>query len=83
MNDEKNSAADLIKDLECIYTMAIANKNFAAALKAKELLGREYGLFSLKKGNKVSLSCLSDEDINRLIEEIKIKLGLDHCESGA
>ena len=83
MTNKENSAESILKDLEFIYRMAIAHKNFAAALKAKELLGRQFGLFSLKKGDKVSLADLSDEDINRLIEEIKSKLALDHCESGA
>ena len=36
MYDEKNSPANIIKDLESIYAMAIASESFAVALKAKE-----------------------------------------------
>lgn len=64
------SAQDILKDLENLYVLAMEKGNFAAALKAKELLGRESGLFSSRK-TKVSLADLSDEDIERLIQEVE------------
>lgn len=79
------SSATIVKDLEEIYHMALEKGNFAVALKAKELLGRELGLFGLKGSsipqNKVSLNDLSNEDILHLIEELEAKLKLDHSKS--
>jgi len=71
---------DILNDLEYIYMQAMENGNLAVALKTKEILGREHGLFSQKKPprkEEVTLEDLSDEDIKRLIEEIERKLGLD------
>lgn len=71
----------ILRDLENIYTLAMEKGNFAAALKAKELLGREYGLFSHKvsssRKTQVSLGDLSEEDIKRLMGEIEKQLSLD------
>lgn len=79
---ESLSSSAILKDLEEIYLMSLEKGNFAVALKAKELLGRELGLFALKNTsaikNKLSLSDLSEEDIIRLIEELETKLKLDH-----
>jgi hypothetical protein len=75
------SSADILQDLENIYTRALAKGNLAVALKVKELLGRECGLFSLKnrlsKKANVSLDTLSEEDVQRLISEIEQQLTLD------
>jgi len=76
------SSKGILNDLEALYLMALEKGNFAVALKAKELLGRELGLFALKNSSvtkdKVSLNDLSDEDITHLIKELEIKLKLDH-----
>ena len=82
MNEEKNSPADIIKDLESIYEMAIASESFSVALKAKELLGREHGLFMPKKKTSLSLADLTNEDLERLIVEIENELILDRSETG-
>lgn len=73
----KNDSIDILKDLEDIYTLALAHEKFAVALKAKELLGKAQGVFSDKKKAAVSLSDLSDEDLKRLMGEIEKELGLD------
>jgi hypothetical protein len=66
-------AKDILNDLENLYILAMEKGNFTAALKAKELLGRECGLFSSKKA-KISLTDLSDEEIERLIQEIEAQM---------
>ncbi len=75
------SSASILKDLEKIYLMALGKGNYSVALKVKELLGRELGLFTLKSSattkNKISLNDLSDEDITQLIKELEAKLKLD------
>lgn len=74
-------SSDILKDLEEIYLMALGKGNFSVALKTRELLGRERGLFNLKnsacKKKTISLEDLSDEDITHLIEELEAKLKLD------
>lgn len=65
---------DIIKDFEEIFNLAISKENYSVALKAKELMAREYGLFSSHKLSKLSLADFSDEDIERLIKEIQLVL---------
>lgn len=62
---------NIVDDLECIYTLALEKGNLAVALKAKELLAKHINFFDLKPPQPVSLGDLSDEDIERLIAEIK------------
>jgi len=73
---------EILKDLEEIYLQAMEKGNFAVALKAKELLGKELGLFILTPANaekrKISLADLSDDELNSLIEDIENQLALDH-----
>ena len=83
MSRNTSQRNDILQDLEDIYTLAMEKGNFAVALKAKELLGREQGLFSPKSpalNKEVCLADLSDEDITRLIEEIETQLDLDPTE---
>ncbi len=56
---------NIIEDLEHIYTLALEKGNLAVALKAKEFLIK----LSIQK--KLSLADLKDEDIQRLMGEIK------------
>lgn len=56
---------NIIEDLEHIYTLALEKGNLAVALKAKEVLAK----FSIQK--KLSLADLKDEDIQRIMDEIK------------
>lgn len=81
MENGKCVPADILKDLESIYAMALASENYAVALKAKELLGRQFGLFTPKQKDKISLADLSEEDLERLIGEIERELILDHSET--
>ena len=72
---ETNSRTTTLQDLETLYTLALAKGNLTAALKAKELLGKGQGLFSTPSHKKpLSLKDLSDEDLNRLIQEIETHL---------
>ena len=85
MQKNTNFRESILKDLEDIYAMAMRNENFGVVLKAKELLGREFGLFShaspsSKKGD-VALKDLSDDDITRLIGELEEQLTLDPKET--
>lgn len=62
---------NIVDDLEHIYTLALEKGNLAVALKAKELLAKHINFFDLKPQKPLSLGDLSDEDIERLIGEIK------------
>jgi hypothetical protein len=62
---------NIVDDLERIYTLALEKGNLAVALKAKELLAKHINFFDLKPSQPLSLADLSDEDIERLIGEIK------------
>lgn len=76
INDTKSST--ILKDLENIYSLAMAKGNFTAALKAKELLGREHGLFSAaSRKKKLSLEGLSDEELDSLLQEVKRQIKED------
>lgn len=70
------SASSILQDLQDIYLRALEKGNFSVALKAKELLGRELGLFRLNK-KKISIDDFSEEDLAHLIETIEEKLRLD------
>ena len=51
---------------------------YGVALKAKELLGREYGLFKSKhKNGEFSFDNISEQELARLINEIEKQLRLD------
>ena len=61
-----------LKDLETAFQAALKNKNISTALRAKELQAKLLERQSqAKKGNKISLSFLSESDIQSLIEEIE------------
>ena len=69
-NDTK--ASHILKDLENLYALAMEKGNFTVALKAKELLGREQGLFSgNSRKKKISPESLSDEELEALIQELE------------
>lgn len=74
MIKKETSSTDILRDIEEVYTLALEKGNFTAALRAKELLGRECGLFSASKKKKVSLADLSEEDLNRLIQDIEAQI---------
>jgi len=68
----------LLKDLEETYMRAIEKGNFTAALKAKELIGKEMGLFeapakkkSKKDSHQLDFKKLSDADIQNLISVLQ------------
>ena len=59
-----------VEDLETLFCAALQKGNFAAALKAKELLGKEQGFLGkahTKKPALTDLSSLSDEVLEHLI----------------
>lgn len=62
---------NIVDDLERIYTLALEKGNLAVALRAKELLAKYINFFDLKPPQPLSLADLSNEDIERLIGEIK------------
>lgn len=73
---------EILKDMEEIYSLGLAKESYAVALRAKELLGREVGLFKQKnpsalKNVKEGLLNLSDEDLQKLIKELEVELNLD------
>ena len=78
MGKDKKLREEILKDLADLYETAMKEGKYAVALKAKELLGREQGLFAQNKPKQQgSLVDLSEEDIIRLISEIERKLSLD------
>jgi hypothetical protein len=78
MKNDKSSVVDILNDLEEIFTLAMSKGNFSVALKTRELLGRELGLFQSKtassKKEGISLADFSDEDLNRLVKESERQL---------
>ncbi|MBX9787154.1 MAG: hypothetical protein K2Y08_07435 [Alphaproteobacteria bacterium] len=62
---------DIIEDLEHIYTLGLEKGNLAVALKAKELLAKHINFFKASSHKNLSLADLKDEDIQRLMGEIK------------
>lgn len=74
------SASQILDDIETLYTLALEKGNFSAALKAKELIGREYGLFLPHSYRKnLALKDFSDEELDFLIRKIEAQLteGID------
>lgn len=72
MGDSMNSFdGNIIGDLEHIYTLALEKGNLAVALKAKELLAKHINFFKASSHKNLSLADLKDEDIQRLMGEIK------------
>lgn len=63
----------ILKDLELIYQQALEKENFAVALRAKELLAKHLNVFG-NPSKPLSLDDLTDEDIERLMAEIKERL---------
>jgi len=78
MKTQSSISKAILRDLENLYQLALEKENFSSALKAKELLGREYGLFAPKsptsQKEKMDLNNISDEDINQLIKALETKL---------
>ena len=70
MNNDK-ARKKLINDLEAAFKGALAAENYSAAIKAKELLGKELGFFKGDAKAKLSLASLSNEDIENLLAEIE------------
>lgn len=81
MKNGKSSILDILNDLESIFNLAMSKGNFAIALKTRELLGRELGLFQSKtnssKKEELKLTDFSEEDLNRLVDESEQQLHLD------
>lgn len=74
------SPSQILDDLETLYTLALEKENFSVALKVKELLGKECGLFFPSAQRKpVSLKELSDEDLDLLIKRLETQIveGID------
>lgn len=62
----------ILADLEQIFQEALTTGNYPAALKAKELQGKELGLFRDKKeALPLSLSALSTPELQALIEDLQ------------
>ncbi len=68
MNKKMNSA-QYLNDLENIFKKALNNKNFAAAVKAKELQAKEWD--KDPKNSSLSLKQFSAKDILCLLEELE------------
>ena len=82
MKKSQSSTLDILNDLEDIFDLAMSKGNFAVALKTRELLGRELGLFQSKKisfkKESVKLTDFSEEELNHLVNESEKQLLLDH-----
>ena len=74
-------ANTILEDVEEIFTRAMAKGSFSVALRAKELLGRECGLFKQKTKNaEFSLENVSEQELSRLVKVIEKQLRLDLLE---
>jgi len=87
MNTNSSVSKNILRDVDDLYQLALENGNFSVALKAKELLGREYGFFAPKpppsQKEKMDLNAISDEDIDHLIKALEAKLKLDPSNGAA
>lgn len=65
-------ADQVIRDLERIYKIALKTGKLTIALKAKELIGKAFGLFKTPPSNKIPLiSELSDEQLEHMISSVQ------------
>ncbi|MEB3701459.1 hypothetical protein Bealeia1_00521 [Candidatus Bealeia paramacronuclearis] len=78
MKNQNEIREKLLEDLEETYIRATEKGNYSAALKAKELIGKEMGFFEGgKKGAKITslkemdLKTLSDQDLEQLISTLQ------------
>ncbi len=63
------------KDVEDIYLKAMEKESYSIALKAKELLGREHGLFKARVTQKEAvIEGLSDQVLSRVIRMLEKQL---------
>jgi hypothetical protein len=61
---------DILADMEKIFQLAMAAGKLSVALKAKELIGKEMGLFlPPSQRAKIKLNELSDEELMEALEE--------------
>jgi hypothetical protein len=78
---QENIPEKIFHDLDTIYDLALESGKLAVALKVKELMGKEYGLFSGKNKNArlkgLALDSLSTEDLSRLVQKLENQLNLD------
>jgi hypothetical protein len=65
---------EIRKDVEDIYLKAMEKESYSIALKAKELLGREHGLFKVKTQKESALENISDQVLSRLIGMLEKQL---------
>jgi hypothetical protein len=62
-------------DLDMLFEAALVAGNFSAALKAKELIGKERGFFKDSKGPPLwSLDTLSDDDLAKAVSVLEDQL---------
>lgn len=71
-----NQKKKLFRDLTTVYQQALHNDNLNTALKAIELKARLEGLYLPQKTKKFSLTTLSNEDLDALLQELNIEENL-------
>lgn len=67
----------ILRDLEEVFQVSLKEGKYTAALKAKELLGKEIGLFGVHKPFKPTLSDFTEEDLKNLLKELEVVLQED------
>ena len=68
-----NNKQKFVEQLQVICSQALQDGSLNHALKAQEMIGKAEGYFSVEKvAGKLTLKECSDEDIDTLIEELRI-----------
>jgi hypothetical protein len=66
------SRLDILADMEQIFQLAMATGKLSVALRAKELIGKEMGLFlPASQRAKIKLNELSDEELMEALDEVE------------
>lgn len=77
----ENTPEKILKDLDEIYHLALEQGNLGIALKVKELLGKQQGLFTPKQKpnsfQKNYISSLSTDVLKDFIKDLQANLVLD------
>ena len=70
-------AMAILEDIQDIYKRALESDSLGIALRAKELMGKEFGLFKSKSSDtEFTLENIPDHELSRIIDYIEKQLKL-------
>ncbi|MEN8236487.1 MAG: hypothetical protein ABFQ95_02950 [Pseudomonadota bacterium] len=76
MQHVESDINEVIADLDKTFRMALEEKNFTAAVRAKEIIGKLIGAFSVSANasRDCDLQNITDEGLETLVKNIQEKL---------